>query len=413
MLDHFLGLLKSSIHRPDAPVGSLSMVRHDEVNRVLAFGRGPESPPQCESPLHRLFEAAARAAANATAIVSGDTSLTYRELNIRANKLARRLAERGFTEGSVGAVALPRGPEAIVCFLAIHKAGGAYLPIDLRDPGERIACLLRLAESRIVLTHSSLAASLPASVGRAEVCFIDEPFEAAEGDLSNSVSADSPAYILFTSGSTGVPKGVTVPHRGVSRLVFGLPVVQLDSSEVLLHLAPLGFDASTFEIWGALLHGAKLIISCEDLPDFQSLGETILRHGITTTWLNSSLFNQIIDTSPEILRGLRQILTGGEALSPNHIRKALDLLPGTRIINGYGPTEATTFATLYQVPRSFDQTSRAVPIGRPIAGTQVYVLSERRQPMYGELRGERSEERDGAQSVSFPEISRRSPRINT
>ncbi len=143
-----------------------------------------------------------------------------------------------------------------------------------------------------------------------------------------------------------------VPHRAVSRLVFGLPAVQLDRSEILLHLAPLSFDASTFEIWGALLHGAQLVISCDDLPDFRSLGETILRHGITTTWLTCSLFNQIIDTSPEILRGLRQILTGGEALSPSHIRKALDLLPGARIINGYGPTETTTFATLYQVPRA-------------------------------------------------------------
>ena len=244
-----------------------------------------------------------------------------------------------------------------MCFLAILKAGGAYLPIDLRDPPDRISCLLELAETRIVLTHSSLASSLPASVAKAEVCFIDEPFEAAESDLPISVSASSPAYILFTSGSTGVPKGVIVPHRAVSRLVFGLPVVQLDRSEILLHLAPLSFDASTFEIWGALLHGAKLVISCEDLPDFRSLGETILRHGITTAWLTSSLFNQIIDTSPEILHGLRQILTGGEALSPSHIRKALDLLPGTRIVNGYGPTETTTFATLFQVPRNFDEAS--------------------------------------------------------
>ena len=144
MLNHFLGLLKSSIRQPDAPVRSLSMTQDEEVNRILAFGRGPESPPQCGAPLHRLFESVAAAAPDALAVVAGETSLTYGELNLRANNLARRLADRGFAEGSIGAVALPRGPEAIVCFLAILKAGGAYLPIDLRDPEDRISRLLRI-----------------------------------------------------------------------------------------------------------------------------------------------------------------------------------------------------------------------------------------------------------------------------
>jgi amino acid adenylation domain-containing protein len=385
LLNRFLGLLESTIRQPDAPMGRLSVADHEEMHKVLAFGRGPDSPPQCEIPLHRLFEAAAEANPSATAIVAGETSLTYRELNMRAEKLALRLADVGFKEGSVGAVALPRGPDAIVCFLAILKAGGAYLPIDLRDPPDRISNLLNFAEARILFTRSTLASSLPASIAQTAVCFIDEPFEAAESDLPACVSASSPAYILFTSGSTGVPKGVIVPHRAVSRLVFGLPVVHLDRSEIILHLAPLSFDASTLEIWGALLHGAKLVMSGDDLPDFRLLGETILRHGITTTWLTSSLFNQIIDTSSEILRGLRQVLTGGEALSPSHIRKALDLLPGTRIVNGYGPTETTTFATLLQVPGNFDEASRAVPIGRPIAGTQVYVMSNGSGSTMGEL----------------------------
>ena len=158
------------------------------------------------------------AAPNAPARRGRDFLDAYGELNLRANNLAHHLAGRGFVEGSIAAVALPRGPEAIVCSLAILKAGGAYLPIDLRDPGDRIDCLLRLAKAQIVLTQSSLVASLPSSVRKGEVCFIDEPFAADERDLSTSVSASSPAYILFTSGSTGVPRGVIVPHRAVSRL---------------------------------------------------------------------------------------------------------------------------------------------------------------------------------------------------
>ena len=386
MLDHFLALLETSVREPESALAHLSTAQGSELDRVLSLGKGPEAPSQCEIPLHRLFESAAAASPDAPALVAGETILSYGELNIRANKLARRLVEQGFLEGSVAAVAIPRSSEAIVCFLAVLKAGGAYLPIDLRDPSDRIAGLLRSAKAAILLTHSELGPTLPQS--EAEVCFVDEPFEAAEGNLSVDVSASSPAYVLFTSGSTGVPKGVIVPHRAVSRLVFGMATVNLDRSEILLNLAPLSFDASTFEIWGALLHGAQLVISLDDLPDFRSLGEIMSRHKITTVWLTCSLFNQIIDTTPEILRGLRQILTGGEALSPSHVRKALDLLPGTRIINGYGPTETTTFATVYQVPRDFDETSRAVPIGRPIAGTQVYVMRSPSAPGSERISGE-------------------------
>lgn len=375
MLNHFFGLLGASIREPGSSAGSLPMAQEEEVNRILAFGRGAERPRQCESPIHRLFESVATATPTAVAVVAGETSMSYGELNARANTLAHHLASRGFGKGSIAAVALPRGPEALVCFLAILKVGGAYLPIDLRDPGGRVASLLRFANARFILTRSDLATPLPAFVNEGEVCLIDEAVAAKADNLSIDVSTSSPAYVLFTSGSTGVPKGVVVPHRAVSRLVFGLSALQLDSSEIVLHLAPLSFDASTFEIWGALLHGARVIVPSEDLPDFRSLEETILNNGITTTWLTSSLFNQIIDTSPEILRGLRQILTGGEALSPHHVRRALDLIPGARIINGYGPTETTTFATVYQVPRNFEESSRSVPIGRPLAGTQVYVLS--------------------------------------
>ena len=200
-------------------------------------------------------------------------------------------------------------------------------------------------------------------------------FAPEEGNLSRDVLPDAAAYILFTSGSSGVPKPVVVPHRAISRLVFGLPEIALNDSERVLHCAPLNFDASTFEIWGSLLHGAKLVIHSDEFVDLRALGKTLERHRVTTAWLTCSLFNQIIESSPTILRGVRKVITGGEALSTGHVCQAQDLLPETRFFNGYGPTETTTFATIYPIPRPFAKTAANVPIGRPIAGTQTVVFS--------------------------------------
>ncbi len=179
-----------------------------------------------------------------------------------------------------------------------------------------------------------------------------------------------PPMFYSRRGLPGLPKAVVVPHRAISRLVFGLPGIALNNSEIVLHFAPLNFDASTFEIWGSLLHGAKMVVHSDEFVDLPALGETLERHRVTTAWLTSSLFNQIIDSSPTILRDVRQVITGGEALSPGHVAKAQELLPETRFFNGYGPTETTTFATIYSIPRPFAKTAANVPIGRPIAGTQ-------------------------------------------
>ncbi len=375
MLDHFLHLVESCVREPDGAVEGLSMMSERERNQVLAFGRGPVSPPECRKPVHRLFEDLAAVVPDDCAVVVGEEHLSYGELNLRANRLAKRLMARGCSPGSIVGVALPRGLDAIISFLAVLKAGGAYLPIDLREPADRIARLIELANARLVLTRSNASSKLPRLSGGAEVLVVDEPFVAREGDPLPDVSSDSAAYVLFTSGSSGIPKAVLVPHRAILRLVFGLSTISLGKSEVLLHFAPLNFDASTFEIWGALLQGAKLVIHSDEFADLNALGDTLGTHGVTTAWLTSSLFNQIIDTCPAVLRGVRQVITGGEALSPGHIARAHQLLPNARFFNGYGPTETTTFATIYPIPNGFSSAEASVPIGRPIAGTQTLVLA--------------------------------------
>src|SRR4029077_19388773 len=171
-----------------------------------------------------------------------------------------------------------------------------------------------------------------------------------------------------------------IPHRGIARLLFGVHYLQLDANQTLLHLAPTFFDASTFEIWGALLHGAKCVLYPGRMPSAGELGDLIHKHKVTTLWLTASLFNELIDEAPGTLSEIHQLLIGGEALSVSHVRGALALLPHTEIINGYGPTESTTFACCYSIPIQLTETARSIPMGRPIGNTQVYILDRNLNP---------------------------------
>jgi amino acid adenylation domain-containing protein len=196
-------------------------------------------------------------------------------------------------------------------------------------------------------------------------------------------TAENLAYVMYTSGSTGKPKGVEIIHRNIHRLVFGVDYAQLDATQTILHMAPISFDASTLELWGALLHGARCILLAEKIPTATSIGQVVLKHSVTTAWLTASLFNAVIDEDLQALTGIKQLLTGGEALSVTHIRRALEKLPSTQLINGYGPHESTTFACCYAIPRSLSEMKHihSIPIGRPIGNTQVYVLDRHLNPV--------------------------------
>lgn len=231
----------------------------------------------------------------------------------------------------------------------------------------------------VLLTQESLEECLPKH--RAKVVCLDREWgkiakESAE-NLKSEVTADNLAYVIYTSGSTGQPKGVEIPHRGIVRLVCGTDYASFESSEVFLQLAPISFDAATFEIWGALVHGAKCVLFPESISSPEELGAFLRQHGVSTLWLTSSLFNSIIDQAPQALRGIRQLLIGGEALSVAHIQRALTLLPNTQLINGYGPTESTTFTCCYAIPKELNQNLFSIPIGRPIGNTEVYICDAR------------------------------------
>ena len=336
-----------------------------------------------------VFTEVAAARADAVAVSRGDEQLTYAELDARSNQLARHLRRRGVgVEARVG-VCLERSLDLIVGLLAIVKAGAAYVPLDPEYPKQRLGFLAGDAGVSVVLTQQQLADRVAGCAAEAVLLDRDWPrvCEQPVGPVSIVVDPDDLAYVTYTSGSTGLPKGVEVCHRGVLRLVFGVDYAEFGPEQVFLQLAPVSFDASTLEIWGALLHGGRCALFPGRVPTPRELGDAVEREGVTTLWLTASLFNTVVDERPESLARLSQLLIGGEALSVAHVEKAYERLPATRIINGYGPTESTTFACCHAIQRRLGD-ARSIPIGRPIGNTRVYVLDPTMRPVPVGVAGE-------------------------
>lgn len=344
-----------------------------------------------DSLVHRLFEAQSRRTPDAVALRvpaagrGGATrAISYRELDARADDVAQRLRRAGVGAREHVAVLLERSPEMIVALLAILKAEAAYVPLDRSYPRERLDFMLANTRARVLLTRRELVDEVDPA-GAAVLCIEDDGAgdpRAVAAPPSLPLEAGDPAYVIYTSGSTGRPKGVLVPHRGIVRLVLDTDYTRFDATRVILQLAPISFDAATFEIWGALLHGGCCVLYPESgVPDLMRLGEVVRETGVTTLWLTASLFNMVIDQAPQAIAGVAEVLTGGEALSVPHVRRALALLPGAQLVNGYGPTESTTFACCYRIPRELPADLRSIPIGTPIAHTTVRLLDVGLQPV--------------------------------
>jgi amino acid adenylation domain-containing protein len=361
---------------PRQTLAELPMLSVSEEHQLALDWNATATVIPREASIPLLFEAQAARTPGAVALVFGDRQWTYEELNVRANRLAHRLREMGVGFETPVAICAERSPEMVAGILAILKAGGAYVPLDPTYPYERLRSIVRDTRAPVLLTQQCLLSEVPAD-GMQVVC-LDSDLGAFEscGDTNPSSLAtfDSLAYIMFTSGSTGTPKGVAVPHRGVIRLLFGVDYVQLDSSRTMLHLASPAFDAATFELWGALLHGARCVLFPGRVPALDVLERTLRVHNVDTVFLTAALFHAVVDECVGILRGVKQLLVGGDALSVDHVRRALPGLPETTVINGYGPTETTTFAVCYRVPRTIAADASSIPIGTPIGNTTVYLL---------------------------------------
>jgi amino acid adenylation domain-containing protein len=395
MTEHFHGLLSGIVADPNEPIDNLPLLKERERHQLLVEWNDTDRDYPREKCIHQLYEAQVERTPEAVALVFENRQLTYRELNRRANQLAHYLRKLGVGPEVRVAICMERSFEMVIGLLAILKAGGVYVPLDPDDPKERLAFMLEDTRVPMLLTHERLVRELVEAEGtknrdprsilnpRLNVVCLDVDWEViARNSEENPVSgatADNLAYIMYTSGSTGKPKGVCVPHRGVVRLVKGTGYASLTSQEVFLQFAPVSFDASTFEIWGCLLNGARLVIFPPHTPSLGELEQILKRYQVTTLWLTAGLFHEMVEHNLDGLRHVQQLLTGGDVLSPPHVRKALQELPGCRLTNGYGPTEGTTFTCCHPMVAP-DEVAGPISIGRAIANTQAYILDHHLNP---------------------------------
>jgi amino acid adenylation domain-containing protein len=366
-----------------AKIAPLRLVR--SLPEPMRTWSGARSEYPCGTTVSTLFEEIATEHARAIALVQDSVELTYEELNKRANHLAQRLRRSGVKPETMVACCFERSVEMVVAILAILKAGGAYVPLDPSYPKARLALILEDAGKPLIVTTQSLASSVLAEPSHRIILLDDdsESVSSSEGQQPTPQEIAGPtslAYVMYTSGSTGRPKGVMVEHSGILRLVRGTSYCHFGPDEKLLQFAPFSFDASTFEIWGALLNGSTLVLMPPQSSSLEDLIHVIRKHGVTTLWLTAGLFHLMVEQHPDGLRTLRQLLAGGDILSSRHVRIFLEHAPNTTLINGYGPTENTTF-TCCHVMRPGDPIPESIPIGRPVSNTRVYILDQAMNPV--------------------------------
>ncbi|MGY1456683.1 non-ribosomal peptide synthetase [Streptomyces sp. SS8] len=323
--------------------------------------------------LPAAFEAAAAAAADRTALEDGTSSLTYRELNASANRLARRLRREGVEAGSRVGVHMSRSLELYTVILAVLKAGAVVVPLNPAHPVSVRRAITQ--EAALPLTLRDVPAGLGSVTVERDVHeLIADSTSLEDGDLPEPVDPESTAFILFTSGSTGRPKGVLIAHRGIARVARYNGEVEVRSDDCFLQLAPYSFAASTTEIWLSLTHGARVAVPPPQLPSLPDLARTIAERRVTFLNLPCGLFNLLVDGHPEVLRGVRTVIVSGDFPSPPHLARALRAVGGT-VYNAYGCTENSALTAVHALTED-DLRNQVFPVGRPLPGVGLHVLRE-------------------------------------
>jgi len=396
----WLTILQAVVTDPEAPLTALSMLAPVEAHQILREWNGDRVPYPRDSSVADLFREQVMVRPLARALDFHDGTLTYGELEERANGLAWELRSRGVMPGDFVGLFLDRSLELVVGMLACLKAGAAFIPIDLAYPEDRVAFILQDADAAAVLTDDGLKARLPARWQEAALTSFRTSPGRSEPPVTD-LDASAAAYVMYTSGSTGRPKGVIVPHRGIVRLVRNATYVQFGPLNRVAQCANPAFDASTFEIWGALVNGGTLVgFTKEQVLDSAVFASRIREKEVALLVLTTAVFNKIAQEEPTAYAPLAGVLYGGEAADPAAVQRVLDHGPPGRLINGYGPTENTTFTSTF-CSVAHETTGETVPIGRPLTNTDTYVLDRLFRPVPPGVAGELCTGGDGlAQAIS-------------
>ncbi|MBC8954221.1 non-ribosomal peptide synthetase [Xenorhabdus sp. PB62.4] len=356
---------------------------------VLESWNATETPYPEQLCIHQLFEQQVEKTPAAIALIAGDQTLSYAELNTRANWLACQLIEQGICLGDHVAILLERSIELVVAQLAILKAGAVYVPVDPNVPDERKNWLINDCAAKLLLTDMQTEISAELVIPRLRLTCETEPIREKEHHNLDLLGVSAgPAYIMYTSGSTGIPKGVIVPHRAVVRLVINNGYADIEPNDRIAFAANPAFDASTFEVWAPLLNGAALVvIDHTTLLTPRDFVQTLQVHRITVLWMSVGLFNRLAAELSPVLPQLKILLVGGDVLDPHVIAQVLCKNPPQKLLNAYGPSEGTTFTTTYHI-HTLTSGTTSIPIGRPIANTRIYLLDADGQPVPSGMTGE-------------------------
>lgn len=360
----------------DVCISDMEMLSEEERKTILYEFNDPQVNEREYFTLQEIFQEQEKKCSDSIALIVDDEEYTYKQLNTDSSRLAAVLRQKGVMRGKLVGIMLERSAEMIIGILAIIKAGGAYVPIDPELPLERIKFILEDGNIDILLTQPQYLRQMDF---HGQVIFTGD-YNRNGGEVPEYYSDGCPddlAYVMYTSGSTGKPKGVMIEQKGIIRLVKDTNYIHFETCDKLLQTGAFMFDASTFEIWGALLNGMTLCMVSNRLMDGETLSRTIKKYNISILFLTTALFNQMADYNPQMFAELKVLITGGEALSSVHAKKIREACKNIRIINGYGPTENTTFSTSFSVT---DDYKCNVPIGRPVNNTTAYIFD-----IYGKL----------------------------